>query len=253
MKRLGLLFDSTMCIGCGACVAACKETNNLPGDPDPRLTAYTWTVLENRGDTFMRRLCMHCESPTCVSVCPVGAFTKTPAGPVTYDGSKCIGCRYCIMACPFDVPKYQWDRTAPLVQKCTMCAARVAAGKPTACAEACPTGATAFGAREDFLKEARGRLAAEPAKYVPRIFGESEVGGTDVLMLSGKPFEQFGIKAVDRREALPLLTWRVLSRIPDFTVVWGTLLFGIFWITNRRAYVQEQIAREAEAAKQPEE
>jgi formate dehydrogenase iron-sulfur subunit len=253
MKKLGLLFDSTACIGCEACVAACKEANHLPGEPDPRLTAYTWTVLEKHGETFMRRLCMHCASPTCVSVCPVGAFTKTPAGPVTYDGSKCIGCRYCIMACPFDVPKYQWDRTAPLVQKCIMCAPRVAAGKPTACAEACPAGATIFGERDELLKEARGRLKAEPAKYVPRVYGETEVGGTDVLMLSGKPFEQLGIKAVDRREALPLLTWRVLSRIPDFAVVWGTLLFGIFWITNRRAYVQEQIAREADAAKHPEE
>jgi formate dehydrogenase iron-sulfur subunit len=247
MNKIGMLFDSTACIGCEACVGACKEANKLPAAVDPRLTAYTWTVLEKRGEAFARRLCMHCESPTCVSVCPVGAFRKDPAGPVVYDGSKCIGCRYCIMACPFDVPKYQWDRAIPLVQKCTMCAERVGAGKPTACAEACPAGATLFGSRDQLLQEARGRLEAEPGKYVPKIFGLEEVGGTSVLMLSGVPFAQLGIRAVERREALPLLTWKVLSRIPDFAVVWGTLLFGIFWITNRRAYVQEQIAREAAA------
>jgi len=122
-------------------------------------------------------------------------------------------------------------------------------GKPTACAEACPAGATLFGEREQLVQEAQRRLAAEPAKYVPHLFGLREVGGTSVLMLSGVPFAQLGVKAVERREALPLLTWRVLSRIPDFAVVWGALLFGIFWITNRRAYVQEQIAREAQAAR----
>jgi formate dehydrogenase iron-sulfur subunit len=132
-----------------------------------------------------------------------------------------------------------------------MCAGRVAAGKPTACAEACPSNATVFGDRDTILKEARQRLAAEPGKYVPQIFGLEEVGGTSVVMLAGVPFGELGIRAVERREALPLLTWKVLSRIPDFAVMWGTLLFGIFWITNRRAYVQEQIAREAETKAAP--
>jgi formate dehydrogenase iron-sulfur subunit len=106
-----------------------------------------------------------------------------------------------------------------------------------------------FGDRDTILREAQRRLAAEPAKYVPHVFGLEEVGGTSVVMLAGVPFGELGIRAVDRREALPLLTWKVLSRIPDFAVMWGTLLFGIFWITNRRAYVQEQIAREAETRK----
>jgi formate dehydrogenase iron-sulfur subunit len=252
MTKVSLLFDSTACIGCEACVGACKEANKLPAKVDPRLTAYTWTVVEKRPEAFVRRLCMHCESPTCASVCPVGAFRKDPAGPVVYDADRCIGCRYCIMACPFNVPKYQWDRAIPLAQKCTMCADRVAAGKPTACAEACPAGATVFGERGAILQEARNRLAAEPTKYVPRVFGLEEVGGTSVLMLSAVPFAQLGIRATERREALPLLTWRVLSRIPDFAVVWGALLYGIFWITERRTYVQEELARQA-ASRKPEE
>jgi formate dehydrogenase iron-sulfur subunit len=152
---------------------------------------------------------MHCESPTCASVCPVGAFRKDPAGPVVYDGTRCIGCRYCIMACPFDVPKYQWDRAVPLVQKCSLCAGRIAGGRGPACAEVCPTGATQFGERPALVAEARKRLAAEPAKYTGRIFGLEEVGGTSVLMLAGVPFGQLGIRAVERREALPLLTWKV--------------------------------------------
>ena len=189
-----ILFDSTKCIGCEACVAACKEKNNLPAAIDPKLTAYTWTVVEQRDKAFVRRMCMHCESPTCASVCPVGAFQKQPNGPVLYDASRCIGCRYCIMACPFGVPKYQWDRTVPIVQKCTMCPDRIAAGQAPACASVCPTGATTFGDRDQLIGEARARLAAAPKSYVPRIYGLEEVGGTSVLILSGVPFASLGLR-----------------------------------------------------------
>jgi formate dehydrogenase iron-sulfur subunit len=248
MVRRALLFDSTLCIGCEACVGACKEANRLPAAVDKRLTAATWTVVEQRDGAFIRRLCMHCESPTCASVCPVGAFQKDPAGPVRYDASRCIGCRYCIMACPFDVPKYQWDRVVPLVQKCTMCADRVVAGKVTACAEACPTGATRFGDRPALIREAQARIAAEPSKYVPTPYGVEEVGGTDVLLLAGVPFQRLGIRPA-RREPLPLLTWRILARVPDFGLVAGTLLYGISWITHRRIRLQAERAREADGGR----
>lgn len=242
-----ILFDSTLCIGCEACAAACKEKNNLPATVDPKLTAYTWTIVEQRNTAFIRRMCMHCESPTCASVCPVEAFRKEPNGPVLYDASRCIGCRYCIMACPFGVPKYQWDRTVPIVQKCTMCPDRIAAGKAPACAAVCPTGATMFGDRDELIREARTRIWASPKNYVPRIYGVEEVGGTSVLMLSSVPFAGLGLRTDLPLAPLPMLTWRVLSKIPDFVVVGGALLYGIWWITNRRTKVQELLAQEAAA------
>jgi len=243
--KSAILFDSTKCIGCEACVAACKEKNNLPPTVDPKLTAYTWTVVEQRDNAFARRMCMHCESPTCASVCPVGAFQKQPDGPVTYDASRCMGCRYCVMACPFGVPKYQWDRAVPIVQKCIMCPDRIARGQAPACASVCPTGATTFGDRNRLIGEARARLAAAPKSYVPRIYGLEEVGGTSVLILSGVPFAGLGLRTDLPLQPLPMLTWQVLSKIPDFVVVGGAFLYGIWWITNRRSKVEALLAQEA--------
>jgi formate dehydrogenase iron-sulfur subunit len=235
---VGLLFDVTRCIGCGACSAGCKEQNGLPLPIETKTTAETWTVVERRAGVNVRRLCMHCLDPACVSVCPVGAMSKTPLGPVVYDASKCIGCRYCIVACPFGVPKYQWNRPVPIVGKCILCRSRVEAGQPTACAAVCPTGATLFGERAALLDEARRRLAAQPGAYIDHIFGLAEVGGTSVLMLSSVPFAELGFSARLPLRPLPLLTWQVLSKVPDFAVVAGVFLFGIHWITKRRALVQ---------------
>jgi formate dehydrogenase iron-sulfur subunit len=240
MKQVGLLYDSTKCIGCEACVAACKEANGLPAAVDPKLTAYTWTVVEQHDKAFVRRLCMHCDSPTCASVCPVQALHKNSTGAVVYDSTRCIGCRYCIMACPFNVPKYQWDRAIPVVGKCSLCPTRTAAGQPTACAAACPTGATLFGEREELIREARRRLQATPQAYVPQLFGLEEVGGTSVLMLASVPFSRLGVPTNLPRSPLPMLTWKVLSKVPDVVTVGGVLLCGIYWITNRRSAVQAQ-------------
>jgi formate dehydrogenase iron-sulfur subunit len=243
---LGLLFDSTRCIGCGACSAACKEANGLPPPIEDHTTAYTWTVVENVNGANVRRLCFHCTEPTCVSVCPVAALQKKADGPVVYDAERCIGCRYCIMACPFGVPKYQWDRPVPIVGKCVLCADRVAQGQPTACAAVCPTGATRFGERDVLLREARRRIAASPETYVDHVYGISEAGGTAVLMLAGVPFERLGMKTDIPRQPLPLLTWQVLSKIPSFVAVWGVCLFGIHWITKRRDEVSAYEAAQRE-------
>lgn len=231
---VGLLFDSTRCIGCGACSAGCKEANELPLPVEQRTTAYTWTTVEHRAGLNVRRLCMHCLDPACVSVCPVAALIKTEEGAVTYDARKCIGCRYCIMACPFDVPKYQWDRAVPIVGKCTLCIGRVRSGEQAACAQVCPTGATLFGDRDSLIAEARKRLRAAPARYLDYIYGLTEAGGTGVLMLSSVPFDALGLKTRLPRQPLPLLTWEVLSKVPDFVVAAGAVLYGVHWITARR-------------------
>ncbi len=236
-----LLYDATLCIGCKQCEQACAEQNKLPYSDtvaaEEVQSAHKYTVVLNKNEKFMRRLCMNCNDPSCASVCPVGAFQKTKDGPVVYEASRCMGCRYCLLACPFGVPKYEWEKALPLVRKCTMCGERVAAGKQSACAEACPTGATKFGDRDELLDEARQRIRQEPGKYVAHIFGEHEVGGTSVLMLSSVPFEQFGFSTELPREPLPMLTYRVLSRVPDFVPLGGILLGGIYWITHRREEV----------------
>ena len=234
----GILYDATVCIGCKLCEKACAERNGLPYNDtiagEEKQSEHKFTVVQTKGDKFMRHLCMNCADPTCASVCPVGALSKTADGPVTYSASRCIGCRYCMLACPFSVPKYEWNKRFPLVRKCDMCADRLAKGLQTACAQACPTGATKFGERDELIAEAKERLATKPGQYFNHIYGLSEVGGTSVLLLSSVPFEEFGYKADISTEALPLLTYRVLSHIPDLVTIGGVALGGIWWLTNRK-------------------
>jgi formate dehydrogenase iron-sulfur subunit len=177
---------------------------------------------------------MHCEEPACASVCPVAALRKTAEGPVIYDESRCMGCRYCMVACPFGIPKYEWDEKVPLVRKCIMCHERQAQGQIPACAEACPIEATKFGEREELLAEARQRIAESPDTYVDHIYGEHEVGVTSVLFLAPKEFASLGFPSNLGEAPLPELTYKVLSKIPNFAMVGGTFLFGIYWIVNRR-------------------
>ena len=236
-----LLYDATMCIGCKQCEKACSDKNKLPYDDNIALeekqSEHKYTVVLTKGDKFMRRLCMNCAEPACASVCPVGALRKTALGPVIYEEDRCMGCRYCMVACPFGVPKYEWNKVLPRVKKCTMCSDRVAAGQQTACAEACPTGATKFGERDELIAEAQKRIHDNPSNYVNHIYGLNEVGGTSVLLLSSVPFEQFGYRADLSQDPLPMLTYRVLSRIPDFVPLGGMMLGGIWWITHRREEV----------------
>ena len=245
----GILYDATLCIGCKLCEKGCAERNGLPYDDnvaaEQKQSEHKLTVVLTKNDKFMRRLCMNCEDPTCASVCPVGALQKTAAGPVTYDPSRCMGCRYCMLACPFSVPKYEWSKALPLVRKCDMCSDRVAAGKQTACAEACPTGATKFGDRDALLAEAKERLAKSPDQYIQHIYGVNEVGGTAVLLLSSVPFDDFGYKTDISTEALPLLTYRVLSHIPDLVTIGAVALGGIWWLTNRKNEVAAAEGRPA--------
>lgn len=236
-----ILFDSTKCVGCKSCESACAEKWNNPYDEkiaaEEKLSAHKLTTIQTKGEKYVRRMCMHCLEPACVSACPVGALQKTAQGPVVYDADKCMGCRYCMTACAFGAPTYEWQARAPKVAKCNMCIERQTAGKPTACTEACPNEATMCGDRDAMIALARKRMAENPQGYNQKIYGMDEVGGTSVLMISDVPLESLGMPANLPTEALPGLTWRALETIPSVVSVGSVLLSGIYWFTHRRAEV----------------
>lgn len=247
MARHGLLIDTTLCVGCEMCAEACKEQNNLPGDPGTHLNADNYTVVdEYKHGYYMRHLCMHCDEPTCVSVCPVSAIHKHPEGNVTYDPHVCMGCRYCVQACPFNIPKYSWNSLLPVIQKCNLCYERTSKGQQTACAEACPTGATVFGEVEDLRDLARKRFTERPDEYVHELMGDDEVGGTSVMYISDVPFDQLGFPKDLPHRPLPELTWAALSKVPDVFLLGGTFLFGVNWVIRRRMEVAQMEAEEEE-------
>jgi formate dehydrogenase iron-sulfur subunit len=246
-----ILNDVTKCIGCEECVAACKKINHLPEeDAPPRvgrspdgLTADRWTsVVRLPEGASVRVQCRHCLEPACVSVCPVGALQKTPQGPVVYDKSLCMGCRYCMMGCPFGIPRYEWNSLNPSVRKCILCFQQLASGEidQPACIKACPTEATSFGTRDAMLAEARRRIDAEPGKYIDHIWGEHEVGGTAVLYISGVDLSFLAWQ--DPRQLgegpLPDLTWAALRKVPAEFIGMGALMTGIWWVIDRRMRLQ---------------
>jgi formate dehydrogenase iron-sulfur subunit len=231
-----LLIDITKCIGCQTCGSACKEAHGTPGDPEPQLSATALTAVSEMDGKFVRKQCMHCEEPACASACLVGAIKKTEAGPVVYDKSKCVGCRYCMMACPHSVPRYEWSKLAPYMKKCDMCSERVTAGKATACAEACPVQATIFGNRDEILHEARKRVI-EDSKYIPRVYGEREFGGASMFFISDVEFDKLGFVTPKNDEPLPDVSKAALDEAPMVVLVGGTMLAGLYWITNRRREV----------------
>jgi formate dehydrogenase iron-sulfur subunit len=240
-----ILTDVTKCTGCEKCVEACVTVNNLgeykPGrephiqDLGDGLSARRWTaVVSKPGNHFVRKQCRHCLDPACVSACPVGAMQKTPEGPVVYDKAICMGCRYCMMACPFGIPRYDWDKAIPYVNKCTMCYTRLKAGKLPGCVEACPTKATIFGDRDELMAEAARRLKAEPSKYLPHIYGEHEVGGTSVLYISDIDLGFLNYKSTVSAEPPPERTWAVMQQVPTVAVGMTLLSGGLYWVIERR-------------------
>ena len=202
----GMLYDSTRCVGCRACTTRCKEANGLPPDAaetdgvaynapiDLSATNKSILKLYREGDTaaFVKRQCMHCADPACVSVCMAGALHKTENGVVAYSKDVCVGCRYCQIACAFDVPKFTWNDPLPLIVKCEMCRHRP---EGPACCEACPRGALVAGTMSALIEEAHGRINAAPDRYNPKVYGEHDGGGLHALYLTAKqvPFEKLGL------------------------------------------------------------
>ena len=265
-KAKGMLIDTTKCIGCRSCERACKKANGLPDsapEDKEKLNDRTFTVVQTKSVATkddpkavqpVKVQCMHCQDPACASVCPVGAFQKTAEGPVTYDKDRCIGCRYCMMACPFGIPRYEWQSSTPYVRKCEMCAGRQAQGLPPACAEACPTGAVKFGVRSDLITEAENRIKASPDKYVNYIYGKNEVGGTSVLYLSKVPFEKLGFRMDLPAEAPPQATNEVMTKLPGVVVAGAALLGGVAYFRKPPAVsgakrAEEEIAEEKKLRK----
>lgn len=252
----GMLVDTTICIGsnCRRCEEACKKANDrtLEGldlsddsvfDKHRRTDSDNLTVVNrypNPRDPdksyFVKRQCMHCAEPACASACLVKAFTKTPEGAVVYNPDVCIGCRYCMMACPFYAPTYDYfDAASPEVRKCTMCYERIKEGKKPACAEICPKEAITFGKRSDLIKLAREKIRNHPDQYQDHIYGEDEVGGTSWLYLAGTDFANLGFDTSLGTTKYPMLTRGFLSAVPLVLTIWPVLLVGLYRATQSRA------------------
>jgi formate dehydrogenase beta subunit len=212
---VGLLYDATLCIGCKTCTIACRDANglepdttgiasklyNAPVDLSPRAKTVIKLYSENGTRSYVKAQCMHCIDPACASACMLGALQKREFGIVSYDPDLCIGCRYCEVGCPFGVPKFEFEKAAPKIVKCELCKERLADGKEPACTEVCPRKAVIFGRRSELLKEARRRIADNPGRYVAKVYGETDGGGTQVLYLSHVPFEKLGLPALSDEPA----------------------------------------------------
>lgn len=236
----GMLIDIPKCIGCGMCSVACQKQNELSATQNIELDDENWTALKifevekdgKQQKRFVRDQCFHCLEPACVSACLVGAIKKTKAGPVLYDGSKCMGCRYCMIACPFNIPKYQWGELFPLIRKCVFCTEKLAVGEVPACVAACPTQATLFGTRNELVEEAMARIESSSGEYVPYIYGLKEVGGTSVLYISDVPFEDLGFSMDLGSRPLSDYTWMALSKVPA-VALGGAVLLGATYQLNK--------------------
>ena len=253
-----VLVDTTRCVGCRACEAACAEANGLPGpvgEPavgmrrvtDPR----TFTVVnafapkQSPAMRFVKTQCNHCLQPGCASACPVKALEKTASGPVVYHKDRCIGCRYCMLACPFEVPKYTYDQAIPYVKKCEFCPSRQAEGKGPACASVCPSGALQFGTRGALLEEARTRIYTTPDRYVRHVYGEHEVGGTSWLYLSDVPFEQIGLRTDLGIHGFAELTQVSLAAVPLVMTLWPPFLMALYTFSRSREDAAKTTGEEA--------
>jgi len=241
--------DVTECTGWERCVAACVDAAGMDAvraDVDRAtvrdgLSAYRLSsVLAIDGGRFARKSCMHCLDPSCVAACLVGGITKTPEGPVVYDPGKCIGCRYCMLACPFHVPRYEWDKTIPFMRKCNMCFDRIRDGRQPACVEACPQEAIIFGKREALLETAREKIRSRPDFYRQHIWGEEEYGGTSVLYISDVDLDAVGWPAAPL-EAIPALTEPLIAKTPFIGAGVASCLLGLNWIVRRRMKIAAEL------------
>lgn len=258
----GVLVDLTKCVGCGSCTVACKLWNNQsyqdpqnPGEfvnahgEDVKLDSNTWTTVEHMKVQkdgkevwrYVKRQCMHCQDPSCLSVCFAKAFHITEQGAVQYNPELCVGCRYCMIACPFDIPKYEWEKVMPSVMKCQFCSSKLADGEAPACASVCPTNALVFGDREELLAQAHATISSNPDLYINHVYGENEVGGTNWLYISDVPFGDLGFPTnLPMGKSVPENV-HGFTRFTPFIFAGGAALWtGISLYSKRRHQVAEE-------------
>ena len=239
----GILYDATMCAGCQSCEYACAEKNGLPEPEDyPEMGVIRKTNESQRtvvnafetpiGEVDVKTQCMHCNEPACVSACLTKAMYKTKEGPVIWNEDKCMGCRYCMISCPFDVPKFEYHSANPKITKCDMCYDRIKEGKLPACVENCPAEAMLFGKRSELIREARKRIIENPEQYVDHIFGEAEAGGTGFLYIAPVSFDKLNFNTHIQKDSYPELTKGFLYSVPSIFILWPTVLLGIHEATK---------------------
>ena len=273
----GVLHDVTRCIGCRRCEAACQRVNNLPMPEKPftdfevtktlrRTTAKAWTVVNEykvNDKPYYRKLqCFHCNDPACAASCFTKCYTKLPNGAVVYDGSQCVGCRYCMVACPFNIPGFQYDLAwDPLVQKCTFCNPLLQKGELPGCVEACPMDALTFGKRSDLIKIARRRMEENPGRYINYLYGEHDAGGTAWMVLvpaagakpgpvddpevTGGEMQQVGLDPHLGNQPMGEYTYGALGAVPMIVAFWPVLFGGAYAITKRREAINRAAAEKA--------
>lgn len=288
-EAVGMLYDSTLCIGCKACMVACKEANDMPVEATGQSEVMWDTPIETSGDTlnvikvykhgsaeqkdrevdgfaFMKRHCLHCVDPSCVSACPVSAMTKDPlTGIVEHHEDRCIGCRYCVYACPFGIPKYEYDDAFGQIQKCEFCSHLQAEDKTPACCHVCPTGATLFGTVELLKQESQRRLSKQPGdeyifprgrlregrrknaqpghratipKYIKHVYGEKELGGTQIMYLSAIPFDKLGLPTNVPDFAYSALSEGIQHTLYKWMIAPAILLGGLAFVVRRNVNKQ---------------
>jgi len=252
---VGVLVDTTVCIGCRSCEEACAEANGLPV-PDidsegwddvfqeyrnPSVTQYS--VVNQFGDDeeiYVKKQCMHCNQPACAAACLTKAMLKTEEGPVIWREDKCMGCRFCMLSCPFNIPAFEYEKPVPSIVKCHLCFEALKEGDEPACVETCPEEAIVFGPRRELLDEARTRIYSEPDKYVHHIYGEHEAGGTGWMYLSAVPFDQLGFNTDIEMRAYPQLAKGFLYSVAVVFLLWPPFLLGLSRATQGDSEGEEE-------------
>ncbi len=236
IQHKAYLFDATRCIDCRACMVACSVENNIPMDKTRIWVAGVGVTGEfpTLQRSTMVAHCMHCVHPDCMSACPVGAYSKAADGPVSYNPDLCIGCRYCMNACAFGVPHFDYDKgivDGAFIDKCTFCPQRIYNGDEPACVATCPTDALEYGEREELLKKAHERIAAHPGKYIDHVYGEFEKGGTSYLVLSHVPFRDLGLPEMDEHP-INETTEAIMEGTIPFAVAWAGVLTAVAGVSR---------------------